>query len=253
MKFIPRLYVASVLREGADVTLSEDQTHYLLHVMRMKTADTLHLFNGHDGEWQAQIESATKRSMCLRVIAQTRPQISVPNMVVCIAPVKHGRLEDMVEKATELGARRIVPVITQRTVVTRVNAEKLRSIAVAAAQQCERLDVPDLYPPQDFMQTIAQWDASTPLIYGDESGASPPFCAAALSPQVAQNGWGVLVGPEGGFSPEELGALRAANFAHGVSLGPRILRADTACTTLCAFTMQQLGDWHARPAFRNAD
>lgn len=250
-----RLYIDSALAAAFSPALSEDQAHYLRHVMRAKDGDIVRLFNGRDGAWDAEVSLPGKRGVSLQVMKQQEAQRSVPNMIVCIAPIKSGRFENAVEKATELGARRIMPVMTQRTVMGRVNEARLAATAREAAEQCERLDVPDVAATCDFKLLLANWPKDIPLIYGDESGASEPFAVAAYAPQAKQNGWGILVGPEGGFSPEELDLLRAQSFAHGVSLGPRILRADTACTILCAMSMQQFGDFHERPAFssRHAD
>ena len=244
-----RLYIDSPLATRHSPILTEDQAHYLRHVMRARDGDIVRLFNGRDGAWDAEVSLPGKRGVTLTITRQQAPQTSVPNMIVCLAPIKSGRFENAVEKATELGARTIMPVMTARTVMGRVNEARLTATAREAAEQCERLDVPFIAPTSDFKTWLASWPKDVPLIYGDESGASEPFAVATYAPQAQQNGWGILVGPEGGFSPEELALLRAQPFAHGVSLGPRILRADTACTILCAMTMQQFGDFHERPAF----
>lgn len=250
-----RLYIDSALAAGLSPTLSEDQAHYLRHVMRAKDGDIVRLFNGRDGAWDAEVSLPGKRGVSLNITRQQAEQKSVPNLIVCLAPIKSGRFENAVEKATELGARTIMPVMTQRTVMGRVNEARLAATAREAAEQCERLDVPQIATTRHFKELLAEWPKELPLIYGDETGASEPFAVAAYAPQAQQNGWGILVGPEGGFSPKELDLLRAQPFTHGVSLGPRILRADTACTILCAMTMQQFGDFHERPAFstRHAD
>lgn len=244
-----RLFIDHPLATGISPALSDDQAHYLRHVMRVKDGEVVQLFNGRDGAWNATISLPSKRGVSVLVTTHHAPQRSVPNMTVCIAPIKSGRLENAVEKATELGARRIVPVMTARTVMGRVNEARLAATAREAAEQCERLDVPAIAATCTLPQLLAEWPKDVPLIYGDETGAAEPFAVAAYAPQAQQNGWGILVGPEGGFSPEELTLLRTQPFAHGVSLGPRILRADTACTILCAMTMQHFGDFHERPAF----
>lgn len=248
-----RLMVDCPLGTAGTVTLSEDQRHYLLHVMRVKLGDVLHLVNSSDGLWEAEVTEISKRDVVVCITQKLAEQRVSPNLTVCIAPVKGGRFESMIEKATELGARRIIAVKTKRTIISRINQPRLISIAREAAEQCERMDMPEISELTEFADLLANWPSQAPLIYGDESGAHGGFAPdAALTEAANTHGWGALIGPEGGFAPEELALLAKKNGACGVSLGPRILRADTACTSLCTVTLQHFGDWHARPAFRHA-
>lgn len=244
-----RLYVAEPLNLRQEVRLEDKKAHYLSHVLRVKSGQHIKLFNAKDGEWLAEITNITKHAVTAQPTQQTRPQTHVPHMVVCIAPIKSSRMEGMIEKATELGARAIQPVITSRTIVRKINEARIRLIAIEAAEQSERLDVPEILPAVELRHLLANWPEERLLVFGDESGDSPIISLNRFRTNATQHGWGILVGPEGGFTAEEFSRLRAMPFACGTSLGPRILRAETACTCLCTITMQQLGDWHERPAF----
>jgi 16S rRNA (uracil1498-N3)-methyltransferase len=245
-----RIYVADDLHENAVLIFTDKQAHYLIHVLRAKVGMVLALFNGKQGEWLASISEIAKKQVTLRVVSQSRPMQKTPNLIACIAPIKGGRFDGMLEKATELGAAKIQPVITQHCVVRKVNEQRLQAITREAAEQSERVDTPEIAPICGFSDFLQNWDNSLPLFYGDESGASGAFDENALKAIDCSNGWGVLIGPEGGFSGDELAQLRAASGVYGLSLGPRILRSETACTTLCAITMQLFGDWNAHPAFK---
>jgi 16S rRNA (uracil1498-N3)-methyltransferase len=246
---MPRLYVKEALAAHAEIHLPAEQAHYLRNVMRMKEGQTLALFNGHDGEWQARVSVAEKKHVVLRCERHQRPQRNSLPLTVCFAPVKGGRVEGMIEKATELGASRIIPVKTTRTVARHLNIERLSLIAREAAEQSERMDVPEIMPFTPLATLLAEWPEGLPLLYGDESGASPRAALGGDKPQA----WGTLSGPEGGFSPEEFAMLMHCKAAQGVGLGPRILRADTACTTLIAITAQCWGDWDEAPHFNPPD
>ncbi len=246
MKSVPRLYVQTPLASDAPLTLDDKQSHYLRDVMRLSAGDKVALFNGCDGQWMSEITAAHKREVIVKPQECTRPQHASPDMMVCFAPPRGGRIDSIIEKATELGARILQPVRCERSVVDKINAEKWELTVREAAEQSERLDVPDIRPMVTLMQLMAGWDAARPLIYGDESGASPEF-SGALPPSAKQ--WAILTGPEGGFSPAELAGLRGLQGGHGVSLGPRILRTDTAVITLCALTQARFGDWEYPPHF----
>ncbi|MBS0472437.1 MAG: 16S rRNA (uracil(1498)-N(3))-methyltransferase [Proteobacteria bacterium] len=233
-----RLHVEGPLRAGETVLLEDGQAHYLLRVMRAKPGDRVSLFNGSDGEWLARVAGVAKRSCTLACERQTVPQTSVPDLWLCFAPIKKTPADYVVQKATELGVRVLQPVFTRRTIVTRVNLERMRANAVEAAEQSDRLDVPECRAPLGFDKLLAQWPKDRTLIFCDEGGA-PSFAEAALPDGPAA----IFTGPEGGFDPAEREALRALSFVTPVSLGPRILRADTAA--LAALTLWQSirGDW----------
>lgn len=244
MKPLARLYIDQPLSPGVTLTLADKEAHYLLQVMRAEPGVILRLFNGRDGEWNATLTEKRKREAVLRIDALHAPQRACPPMTVCFAPPRGGRIDSIVEKATELGAAVLQPVRMQYSVVDRVNEEKWLATVREAAEQSERMDLPALRPMVTLPQLLGAWPADMPLVYGDESGASAPVALAE-----APKHWAVLVGPEGGFSPEEFGLLARVKAAKGVALGPRILRVDTAVITLMAITMQAWGDWHERPRF----
>ncbi|MGB8840967.1 MAG: 16S rRNA (uracil(1498)-N(3))-methyltransferase [Aliidongia sp.] len=235
-----RLYVTAPLGVGAAVQLDSDQTHYLRGVLRLGPGDTLALFDGKAGEWLAVIETLGKHAGVARLDRQTRPQPVEAELWLLFAPVKRTRIDLIVEKATELGATRLMPVITRRTNVARVNTERLRAVAREAAEQTERLSVPEIAEPQRLDQALAAFPADRRLIMCDESGTAPPI-AQALSQGPAPLGF--VIGPEGGFAPEELDGLRKLPFVTPVGLGPRILRADTAAFAALAIFQALAGDW----------
>lgn len=251
----PRLMLDVDVSQNAIVTLNPDQSHYIARVMRLKAGDTLRIFNGHVGEWLARIETSSKNALTLVCMQQLQPQHDAPDLMVCFAPPRGGRLETILEKATELGARTIQPIKTERTIVASLNETRAKTLLREAAEQCERLDVPELYPMVSLATLIKGWQPSRHLFYGDETGASSPMTTNSLGNlpangvDNAQNCFGILAGPEGGFTPEELAALRAMPQAKGVSLGPRILRVDTAVITLTALCQHYWGDWHILPRF----
>ena len=221
-----RLFVTASLADGAAVELGQEQAHYVKNVMRLKEGDALALFNGSEGEFGARIESFAKRAARLRVEDRLRAQQSEPDLWLVFAPLKRARIDYLVEKATELGASALVPVITRHTNVERLNLERLRAHAIEAAEQSERLTVPRIDEPRALEEMLATWEASRRIMLCDESGTAP-MAATVLAGQSAA-AWAVLIGPEGGFAETELDALRKLPFVSPVSLGPRILRADTA-------------------------
>lgn len=243
-----RLATDAPLKSGALVALADAPAHYLGHVLRLKAGDRITLFNRADGEWLADITEVKKKAMLLQVGEQLRAPAEPLNFWVAFAPIKGGRLETIIEKSTELGAAVLQPVITQRTIVDKVNAERARSTAREAAEQCERIDWPEIREPLKLATWLGQFPKDRLLIYGDESGEGEPI--AILTQKEKPNGWCILAGPEGGFTPEELAMLRHLPNARAVSLGPRILRADTAIITLAATTLSAWGDWHQKPRFQ---
>ena len=246
-----RLYVTEALKEAGEVALEGPQAHHLLQVLRAKSGDTVALFNGRDGEWLASITSAAKKTAVLAVQKQLRPQAPGADIWLLTAPLKGGRSEWVVEKATELGVSRICPVLTKFTIADRVNTEKLAAIAQEAAQQCERLSLPAIDPLLPLDRALTQWPEGRALIFGDESGGAGN--AKDVLPTLKASGFGVLIGPEGGFSKDELALLRSRPYVMGISLGPRVLRADTAAVAALALVQAFCGDWEGKPAFRSQE
>jgi 16S rRNA (uracil1498-N3)-methyltransferase len=237
-----RLFVEARLAPGAIIGLSEGQSHYLRHVMRASTGDNVLLFNGQDGEWRAEITLAGKKGVEARPVSHVRQQAVEPDLWLLFAPVKRAPIDFLVEKATELGASLLQPVFTRRTIVTRVNLDRLKAHAVEAAEQSDRLSVPVLKEPITLDRVFEQWDATRQVLYCDESGEGPP-AADVLRDAPKADRWAVLTGPEGGFDLSERERLRSLKFARPASLGPRILRADTAALAALAIWQSVLGDW----------
>jgi 16S rRNA (uracil1498-N3)-methyltransferase len=221
-----RLFVDAPLGEGAAVELGQEQAHYLKNVMRMSEGDAVALFNGRDGEFRAQIERFAKRAATLGMGERLRAQEAEADLWLVFAPIKRARMVFLFDKATELGASALLPVTTRHTIVERLNLERLRAHAIEAAEQSERLTVPAIVEPQSLEALLGGWEAGRQIVLCDESGTAPPM-AQALAGRSAE-AWALLVGPEGGFAETELDALRKLPFVSPVSLGPRILRADTA-------------------------
>jgi 16S rRNA (uracil1498-N3)-methyltransferase len=236
-----RLFVVGDLRAGARITPTPEQAHYLLRVMRLGLDAPLLVFNGRDGEWRARIAEAGKRGCVLAIETSARPQTAPPDLDLIVALVKRPRLETIVEKAAELGARRVRLVLTERTNADRSNIARLTAIATEAAEQTGRLDIPDVAPPEPLLCMLAAWPEGRRLMFCDEAGEADP-AARALEPG-PRGPWAVLIGPEGGFSPAERAAVRALPQALPVSLGPRILRADTAAIAALCLWQSSLGDW----------
>jgi 16S rRNA (uracil1498-N3)-methyltransferase len=235
-----RLFVTAPLKPGVTVLLDSDQVHYLRGVLRLGPGGTLALFDGRAGEWLAVIDTLGKHAGTARLERQTRPQIEESPLWLLFAPVKRTGIDLIVEKATELGVTRLLPVFTRRTNVARVNTERLRAVAREAAEQCRRLGVPDIAEPERLDQALAAFPADRRLLLCDESGTAPPI-KDVLGQGPAP--LGTLVGPEGGFAPDELDGLRKLPFVTPVSLGPRILRAETAAFSALAVIQALTGDW----------
>ncbi len=240
-----RLYVEGPLGEGVRVEPAPEQAHYLLHVMRAKAGDRLCLFNGRDGEWAARLADVTKRGCVLFCEKKLAGQTEVPDLWLVFAPVKKTPADYVTQKATELGVRALQPVITRRTIVRRVNEERMRANTVEAAEQSGRLSVPEVRGAVDLDKLLATWPKERRILFCDEAGEAPPIAEAlAAAPATTPNGpWAVLVGPEGGFDPAERALIRAQAFTVPVSLGTRILRADTAGLAALAVWQALRGDW----------
>ena len=235
----PRLFVQTPLGAGQRLTLEGAQAHYLTGVLRLKPGAPVRLCDDISGEWQADVVAAGKRDITLAVTSLLRPREPVPDLWLCVAPLKRGRIDWVAEKAAELGVARLVPVRTQFSVVDRLNADRLVAHMIEAAEQCERTALPALAPLTDLKTLLADWPAGRQLIFADEAGGVP-MGDAALSASA-----GILIGPEGGFSPEERAAIRAHPAALAVGLGPRILRADTAAAVAVGLWQARVGDWGA--------
>jgi 16S rRNA (uracil1498-N3)-methyltransferase len=238
---LTRLYVEPTLTAGTQLQLGEQQSHFLAHVLRAKAGDHLRLFNGKDGEWRAAVREVAKRSVTLIAEAQTRAQAGAPDLWLLLAPIKKTPLDYIVQKATELGVARIAPVITRRTIVDRVNIDRMRANAIEAAEQSGRLTVPEIAEPRDLAKIIDGWKAARRVMFCDEGGEAPPAVAALA--KLPRASWAILTGPEGGFDPAEREMLRRLSFVVPVSLGPRIMRADTAALAAIALWQSALGDW----------
>ncbi|MFY8031435.1 MAG: 16S rRNA (uracil(1498)-N(3))-methyltransferase [Devosia sp.] len=243
-KSFPRLHVAADLRAEAQLTLDADQTNYLVSVLRMKAGDSVILFNGRDGAWLARVTDPHRKGVRLELVVQTAHQTEASDLWFGFAPLKTGRLDYLVQKATEMGAGAIQPVITRYTQVSKLKADKLAANIIEAAEQCEVLSVPQLQPEISLAELLAGWrdqHGLRRLIFCDEA-------AVSASP-VDLLGWleglpvGLLIGPEGGFSDEERQLLLAQPFVIAISLGPRILRADTAAVAALALVQATIGDW----------
>ena len=277
-----RLHVTPDLSPGAAIAPTQDQSRYLTGVMRLKQGEDLLLFNGRDGEWRASIAEYLKRGVVLKCEEQVRPQTTGPDLELIVALVKKARVETIVEKAAELGAARVRLAVTRRTNVEHVRLDRLDAIAMEAAEQTGRLDVPVVDDPQKLDAILDGWDASRRLMFCDETGGEPAIGALMNPPPLAGEGdpegvegadastvsgvapstavpavpllrslrsgggsqkWAILIGPEGGFSPEERDRLRSLPFTVAVSLGPRILRADTAAIAAMTLWQAAVGDW----------
>ena len=235
-----RLHVTADLSAAALVAPTPDQSRYLTGVMRLKQGDDLLLFNGRDGEWRASIAEYLKRGVVLKCEEQVRPQSYGPDLELIVAVVKKARIETIVEKAAELGAARVRLAITRRTNVDHVRLDRLDAIAIEAAEQTGRLDVPIVDDPEKLEAILDGWDPSRRLMFCDETGGAPATAALAAA---GPGPWAILIGPEGGFSPVEGERLRSLSFTTAVSLGPRILRADTAAIAAMTLWQAAVGDW----------
>ena len=239
-----RLHTTLDLAPGP-LTLGKDQSHYVANVMRAKPGEDVLLFNGRDGEWRGRFDAVAKSGVIVAVEKQTRPQAPEPDLWLLAAPIKKDNVDLVAEKAAELGASVLWPVFTRRTVMSRVNTERLAAHMIEAAEQCERLTVPEVREPTQLDKALAGWDAARPLIFLDESGGGAPLVQVLA--ELPAGPLAVLVGPEGGFAPEERALLARLPFARPVGLGPRILRAETAAIAALAVVQAVRGDWNRAP------
>lgn len=229
------------LSRGAWAVLDRDQSNYLINVMRLAPGAPLRVFNGRDGEWLAEVAEARKRAALLRIVERTAPQTGVPDLWLCFAPLKKARTDFIAEKACEMGCARLVPVMTRHTNAERVRTDRLRAHAVEAAEQCGIVSVPEVAEPMTLAALLDAWPAGRRLMFCDETGTGAPAVSALRG--AAPGPWAVLIGPEGGFASEEAARLRSMEGAVAVTLGPRILRADTAAVAALALWQAAMGDW----------
>ena len=234
-----RVFVDAPLGEGQSVSLSRDQANYLFNVMRKGVGDKIALFNGRDGEWTSEVVDAGKRRGILTCREQARPQMDPPDLWLLFAPIKKARTDFIVEKATEMGVARILPVQTDFTNAERIRQDRLQAHALEAAEQCGGTYVPPVEALQKLSSVLADWPKDRQLLFCDETTAG---LAHGLAGAKAGK-WAILIGPEGGFSPAELARLRSMDGVTTLTLGPRILRADTAAVVALTLWQAELGDW----------
>jgi 16S rRNA (uracil1498-N3)-methyltransferase len=236
-----RLFLESDLIQGTTVELSPGQANYLKNVLRLREGDRILVFNGRHGEWQASLAEAGKRGATLRIGTLLREQEEGPDIDYLFAPLKRVRLDYLVQKVTEMGAARLRPVLTRRTLPQRVNLERMRANVIEAAEQCGILRIPQVKAPQELEALLGEWDAGRTLVVCDE--ASVERCPFTMLARVPPGPLALLVGPEGGFEESERALLASKPFVTSISLGPRILRADTAAVAALALVNATLGDW----------
>lgn len=235
----PRLFVEPALTQGEQRRIDGPQGHYLASVMRLKVGDPVKLFDDATGEWLGVASEVRKRDVVLEIRERLRDREAVPDLWLCAAPIKKGRIDWVVEKACELGVARVAPVLTRRAVVDKLNLDRLRAHMIEAAEQCGRTALPDLAEPVKLSAMLRDWPTGRALFFADETGGVPALEAMRAHPGPAA----ILVGPEGGFDAEERDAIRAVPGAVGISLGPRILRAETAAAAAVSLWMGAVGDW----------
>jgi len=238
----PRLFVDAPLREGARIALERNQSNYLGNVLRLSAGENILVFNGRDGEWRAEIEGR-KRPDSLSIVAQTRPQDRLPDIAFVFAPLKHARLDYMVQKAVEMGASALQPVLTRHTQVSRVNVERMRANVVEAAEQCGILSLAEVAEPVALDRFLEKRATNRLLVFCDEAAEIGNPIEALRQGSTANDGIDILIGPEGGFAEEERALLLRQPRTLRLSLGPRILRADTAGVAALALVQAALGDW----------
>lgn len=236
-----RLYLNHPMSALGNIELDKEQANYVGNVLRMKSGAEILVFNGADGEWLAKVNVQSKRSVGLELIEQVRPQPIVSDLMFCFAPLKVGRLDYMVQKAVEMGASSLQPVITDFTQNHRLQVDKMRKWSVEAAEQCGVLGIPESFEPTKLDVLLDGWDENRTLIFCDEDSETSNPVAALKA--LKRKSLGLLIGPEGGFSDAERSALRAKPFVTSLTLGPRILRADTAAVAALAVVQATIGDW----------
>lgn len=247
MSSIIRLYIDQSISNDAQLTLSAEQAHYLTSVMRKTVGEPLHIFNGTDGEWLAEISEAKKKHCLITVKESLRNQENGPDLTLCFAPIKKQRLDFIMEKATELGVTCFQPIITSRTITSKIRSDRLKAQVIEASEQCERLDIPNVLEELNFRDFIQGLDRDKHLVILDERGTAEPVhkVLSQLGQEDADKSksYAIVVGPEGGFSPEEFTQLEKRANISKVSVGPRVLRADTAALAAISCWQSVLGDW----------
>jgi 16S rRNA (uracil1498-N3)-methyltransferase len=238
----PRLFVDAALREGEKIALERNQSNYLGNVLRLSAGESILVFNGRDGEWRAEIDGR-KRPDGLTIVARTRPQDRLPDIAYVFAPLKHARLDYMVQKAVEMGASALQPVLTRHTQVSRVNVERMRANVIEAAEQCGILSLAEVAEPVALERYLEKRATSRLLVFCDEAAEIGNPIEALRQGLTANDGIDILIGPEGGFAEEERALLLRQPRTLRLSLGPRILRADTAGVAALALVQAALGDW----------
>ena len=240
-----RLFVDVSLDTDVVISLDRDQSHYLANVMRLKAGDRIAIFNGRDGEWLSEVSDITKREVTLRTKTHIKKQQAEPDLWLVFAPIKKARLDFIAQKATELGVSHMTPVMTRRTIVERVKTERMAANAIEAAEQCERLNVPTVGDAVKLDKLLSEWPADRKIMFCDEdlSGTPAQTALAAADEKPAAAPWAILIGPEGGFDDTERALIRNHSNCVTVSLGPRILRADTAAMAAISLWQSALGDW----------
>jgi 16S rRNA (uracil1498-N3)-methyltransferase len=240
----PRLFIDAPLQAGARIALDRGQANYLLNVLRLKAGESVLIFNGQDGEWRAEVEVEGRKAAGLVCVELTREQGAAPDIIYAFAPLKHARLDYMVQKAVEMGAGVLQPILTRRTQASRVNLERMRSNAVEAAEQCGILSIPEVREEENLERFLKGLEKDRLVVFCDESApvSNPVEALAKLGNK--QAGLAVIVGPEGGFTDQERALVAAHERCVCVSLGPRILRADTAAVAALAIVQAVLGDWN---------
>jgi len=238
----PRLFVSAPLSEGAAIALTPEQANYLANVLRMRPGARVLAFNGRDGEFASSLAGGPRKGASLSVGERTRPQAAPPDVDLLFAPLKHARLDYLAQKAVEMGARRLVPVMTKRTQVGRLNLERLKANAIEACEQCGVVWAPEVMALEPLQKVLASWPAERLLVFCDEDAPEAGPLDALLGIG-ANDGVGLLIGPEGGFEEDEREAILALPRALRLSLGPRVLRADTAAVAALALIQATLGDW----------
>jgi 16S rRNA (uracil1498-N3)-methyltransferase len=240
----PRLFIDAPLQAGARIALDRGQANYLLNVLRLKAGESVLIFNGQDGEWRAEVEVEGRKAAGLVCVERTREQGAAPDIIYAFAPLKHARLDYMVQKAVEMGAGVLQPILTRRTQASRVNLERMRSNAAEAAEQCGILSIPEVREEENLERFLKGLEKDRLVVFCDENApvSNPVEALAKLGNN--QAGLVVIVGPEGGFTDQERALVAAHERCVCVSLGPRILRADTAAVAALAIVQAVLGDWN---------
>jgi len=240
-----RLYLNAPLPGVGLLTLSQEQSHYLANVMRASVGDAVALFNGHDGEWATEVSEVKKRAVSLRIVAKLKEQAPEPDLMLAFAPIKKARIDFIAQKATELGVQHLQPIYTHRTNVDRVKTERLHANAIEAAEQCERMTIPTVSEPEKLDLLLANWPSERMIMFCDEdlSGKSAHTALTELTDTQKAMPWAIFVGPEGGFDEGERAAIKTHPNTVVVSLGPRVLRADTAAMAAISLWQSSIGDW----------